>query len=127
MRKTEYCFICGAIGNNEEHHIVFRSAAKFMINCKLNKIKLCPSHHRGTDGIHGRNGHKLDKKLKLFLQNNLEILFDKKEFTKEEIKEILDINSNSVDSLCKLLKCDKDKYIREDIIRACMGGKMIIE
>ena len=42
-------------------------------------------------------------------------------------KEILDIKDKALDSLLKHLIKHNDKYIKEDVIRACMGGKMILE
>jgi len=30
----------------------------------LLKIPLCPDCHRGTNGVHGKNGHELDFRLK---------------------------------------------------------------
>lgn len=123
----KFCKICGALSGIEEHHIIKRSQAKFLINCELNKIYLCPEHHRGTFGVHGKNGHKLDRKLKLEYQNKLEFLLDKHYFTKEELKDILKINSNSIDSLCKILISEKGVFNRDDILVALCGGKLIVE
>lgn len=117
---------CGLIAR-EKHHIVFRSQVKQLENCKLNHIYLCAECHRGTNGVHGKNGHELDRKLKLQFQNKLEFLFSKEYLTKKDIKEILGIKDNAVDSLCKLMKQEKGMFIREDVIRACMGGKIILE
>ncbi|MDP4147584.1 MAG: hypothetical protein Q8936_24475, partial [Bacillota bacterium] len=71
----EYCEICledDIYRLGELHHIMFRSECKPLENCKLNHIHLCASHHRGTNGVHGKNGHSLDRKLKLKFQNKLE-------------------------------------------------------
>ncbi|MGL4108348.1 hypothetical protein [Clostridium sp. LP20] len=84
-------------------------------------------HHRGTQGVHGSKGHKLDRLLKLQFQNNLEILWDKRYLTREEIKEVLKVADKPLDRLLKSLILQKDKYVREEVIRACMGGKLIIE
>jgi hypothetical protein len=51
----------------------------------------------------------------------------KNEYELEEIQDVLQISFNATRSLCKLMTMDKGKYIRKDIIRACMGGKMILE
>ncbi|RKI45551.1 hypothetical protein D7V67_16130 [Clostridium paraputrificum] len=88
---------------------------------------LCQEHHRGTQGVHGSKGHKLDRLLKLQFQNNLEILFDKEFLTREEIKEVLQIADKPLNRLLKPLVLQKGKYVREDVIRACMGGKLIVE
>lgn len=98
-----------------------------MVNCELNQVYLCGNHHRGTKGVHGREGHKLDKKLKLEYQQKLEFLLDKQYFTREELKDILKINENSINSLCKLLKPIKGVFTRLDILIALCGGKLIEE
>ena len=124
--EGEYCKVCGK-PNPEEHHIIKRSQAKFLINCKLNKVYLCAEEHRGKFGVHGKNGSKLDKALKLEMQQNLEILMDKQYFTREEVKDILQINEKNVNSLCKLIKQDKCMFARDNIIIAIMGGKKVTE
>jgi hypothetical protein len=123
----KYCRVCGMMNNIEEHHIIKRSQAKFLINCELNKVYLCPVHHRSEKGVHGREGHKLDKKLRLEFQNKLEMLLDKQCLSKEELKEIFKINSNSINSMCKLMKSEKGMFSREEILKAAMGGKIIVE
>ena len=120
------CPICGTIAT-ELHHIVFRSQVKQLENCKLNHIYLCSNCHRGTKGVHGKNGHKLDTKLKLMFQNKLEILFAKGFIEKKDVKLTLGINENTVDRLLKTLQIKEGKYTRKDIIRACMNGKLILE
>ena len=121
-----WCPICGQRGT-ELHHRIFKSQVKPLENCKLNHVYLCPEHHRGTQGIHGKCGYKLDKLLKLQLQNNLEILFDKEWLTKEEVNEVLQISEKALNSLFKTIQSKGNKYTREDCIRACMGGKVQIE
>ena len=126
MNDIHWCPICGQRAT-ELHHRVFRSQCKPLENCKLNHIYLCQTHHRGTQGVHGTKGHKLDRLLKLQFQNNLELLWDKQYLTREEIKEVLQISDKALNRLLKTLVKVKDKYIREEVIRACMGGKLIIE
>jgi hypothetical protein len=118
--EEKYCVIC-AKAYSEEHHIIFRSKARFLVNCDLNKIFLCEEHHRGKQGVHAKNGHTLDKKLKSDFEEKLNLLFDKDNFTREEIRKTLNISDRATDSLCKLLKCQKGVFSRVDIIRACMG------
>jgi len=86
---------------------------------------LCPNCHRGRNGVHSKDGHTLDKKIRLEYQNNLEILLDKQYFTQEELKEILQISEKNVNSLCKLLKPIKGTFTRSDILIALCGGKLI--
>ena len=120
------CGVCGLTAT-ELHHIIFRKQNKQLENCKLNFMFLCRRCHRGTNGVHGTNGHELDQKLKLHFQNKLEILFVKEYLETKEIKVALGIKNEAVDRLLKTLQTKAGKYFREDVIRACMGGKMIVE
>lgn len=123
--EIHWC-ICGQRAT-ELHHIVFRSKVKALENCKLNHIYLCPNCHRGTAGVHGRDGNYLDTRLKLQFQNKLEIMLDKEQLTKVEINQVLKISENSLNKLLKAVKVQRNKYSREDVIRQCMGGKLILE
>ena len=125
MKEIHFCEVCGPSYGIEMHHRVFRSECKPLERCKLNHVYLCSNHHRGTYGVHGREGNKLNRKLKLEFQNKLEILFDKRELTEEEINEVLQISEKALQRLLKTLTLHKGKYVREDVIRACMGGKLI--
>lgn len=120
-----YICVCGRKAT-ELHHIVFRSQCMPLIKCKLNQIYLCPKCHRGTNGVHGSKGHYLDKKLKLNLQNKLKIQFDKEKLTVNDISRVLDIPTNDLNKLLKTLRTSEGQYNNEDIIRSCMGGKIII-
>lgn len=122
--KEEYCKVCGSQAT-ESHHIVKRSEVKALIKCEINQIYLCTECHRGTYGVHGREGHKLDIKMKLDMQNKLELIFDKEVFTREEIRQALNISERATESLCKLMKCDKGVFNRLEVIRVCMGGKLL--
>jgi biotin operon repressor len=115
------CVICGRVPA-EQHHIVKRSQNKAMIKAPINHIYLCDEHHRGTFGVHGREGHKLDMKLKMELQKKLFKLFDREHYSKKELKELLGISKKNVDILVKMLKHYPKGYDRVDIVRACMGG-----
>lgn len=121
--NTPYCKICGKMYGIEVHHIIKRSQCKPLEHCKLNLIGLCEEHHRGTYGVHGKQGHELDKRLRREFRDKLELLFDREHFTKEEIRQTLNISDRACESLCKLIKSNKGVFNREDIIIACMGGK----
>ena len=62
-----YCQVCHRYGGEslELHHILRRKIEANVSNCKM----LCRECHRGTNGIHGKNGHILDLELKVKLQN----------------------------------------------------------
>lgn len=118
------CPICGRIAR-EWHHVIFRSECIALIKCKMNLVKLCKYCH--DELHHGKNGYKINRKLKIDFQNKIEFLFCKNELTKKEIRAILEITESEVNRLLKLLIPKEDKYAREDVIRACMGGKIILE
>lgn len=100
--------ICGATAT-ELHHIMFRSQVSQLESCKLNHIYLCANCNRGTKGVHGKNGHALDQKLKLMFQNKLEILFTREFLEKEDVRKALSIKDNAVDRLLKTLQSKGDK------------------
>lgn len=128
MNENKVCSVCGSSNKVELHHIIFRSQVKALQHCKLNFTYLCECHHRGTRGVHGKDGHALDQKLKLHFQNKLEFMFTKELLSKEDIRDSLGIKQSAVDSLCKLMKPVKGMfYQREDLIRTCLGGKLITE
>ena len=53
-------------------------------------------------------------------------LLDKQYLTREEINNILQIDDKALNRLLKRFSIQDYKYIKEDIIRACMGGKLIM-
>lgn len=122
---TRYCRVCGTSYGIESHHIVKRSQNSNLVNCKLNQVDLCYIHHRDhKKGVHFNK--ELDRKLKLELQDKLENLFDKDYLTKEEINKILQISEKALNRLIKTLKLHNDKYVKEDVIKVCMGGKYVV-
>jgi len=65
-RSKGLCEICGSNGGGmvELHHIVGRRVKESPENC----IMLCYEHHRGTWGVHGKNGSTLNINLKRTVQ-----------------------------------------------------------
>lgn len=63
------CFICGSNHMVELHHIIHGRGKRREHENDDSTIYLCYEHHRGTKGVHGRDGHELDIELKLMLQN----------------------------------------------------------
>lgn len=125
MNKIGVCEVCSAYGTIELHHVTKKSQAKFLEKCQLNFKYLCPKCHRSEKGVHGRNGRKLDLKIRTEMQNKLELLFLDREFTKEQVGQALMINNKATDSLCKTIRQNKGVFYREDIIRGCMGGILL--
>lgn len=104
----------------------FKKQVKSLENCKFNFTYLCYNHHRhNKTGVHANK--KLDNKYKLKFQNYLEIHFLKDYLTREEIQQVLEIKDRSLNSLLKPLTLYNGKYVKEDVIRACLGGKIIID
>ncbi|GKX65619.1 hypothetical protein [Inconstantimicrobium mannanitabidum] len=121
-----YCEICGTWQGIEKHHIVFRSQCKPLENCKRNHIYLCRKHHRDhKTGVHFNKA--LDHKLKLEFQNYLEAVFDKEYLTEEDIRQGLEISIQNVRRLLKTVEYSSKGYERLEIIKACLGGKLILE
>ena len=118
------CELCKLRPASEIHHIIYRSHCKALIKSNLNLISLCQQCHAK---IHrGKESKELNKKLRLQFQNKLEILFDKQYLTEEEISDVLKISQTALKGLLKTLTVYKGNlFKREDVIRACMGGKMI--
>lgn len=119
----EYCHVCGS-NQVELHHIIKRSKVPALRDCKKNFIYLCPEHHRGTRGVHGKNGQTLERELRLKFQNKLEMLFDSRYLIYTEIKCVLEINDKSLKGLLKCVKQEHGFYERESLLIACMGGKL---
>ena len=65
-----FCFCqdetCGGI--LEEHHCVYGRGRKKISDKEGLVVYLCSIHHRGTNGVHGKNGAELSLKLKKIAQ-----------------------------------------------------------
>ena len=81
IQDKRECLVCGS-WNVEEHHIFFGHAKRKLSEDYGLKVWLCPSHHRGTNGVHGKNGHKLDSELKQLGQKAFEWEHTREEFMK---------------------------------------------
>lgn len=62
------CKICGSTNLVEEHHIIKGRGKRKACETEQSLIMLCWEHHKGTYGVHGKNGSELDMRLKLQLQ-----------------------------------------------------------
>lgn len=68
-RDNYKCIICGA-RDIEVHHILGGTGRRKQQQRIETMVCLCAEHHRGTNGVHGMNGKKLDNKLKMKLQRS---------------------------------------------------------
>lgn len=81
QRANGRCEVCGRGGRLELHHILRRKVPATVENC----IMLCYECHRGTKGIHGRDGHKLDRELKI----NLQLKYERQGFSEDEVRRLM--------------------------------------
>ena len=94
-----------------------------LIKSDINLISLCQICHAKVH--RGKESKELNHKLRLQFQNKLEILLDKEYLTEKEINDVLKISQTALRGLLKTLVVYKEGYKREDVIRACMGGRII--
>lgn len=80
-RADGRCEVCGKGGRLELHHILRRKVKETPDNC----IMLCYECHRGTRGIHGRDGHKLDRELKI----NLQLKYESRGLDEDEVRKLM--------------------------------------
>lgn len=73
LGDQDTCYICNRSGYLEEHHVFNASNKKHSDTYGLT-VMLCHDCHRGTNGIHGKNGHELNLKLKVQFQRIFEKL-----------------------------------------------------
>lgn len=70
MQDKKECFICGAIADLHEHHVLFGPFRKKAEHFGL-KVFLCPYHHNMSDyGVHFNK--KIDVELKKMAQRKFE-------------------------------------------------------
>lgn len=80
---TKKCYVCNYERYVEEHHVLFGKNRKKSEEDGL-KVYLCYEHHRGTNGVHGKNGKDLDIYLKEIAEKRWIEYYGK---TKEEFRE----------------------------------------
>ena len=64
IKHGRSCFFCGSEVNLERHHCLHGTANRRRAEEDGLWTYLCPECHRGTDGVHGKNGHDKDLTLK---------------------------------------------------------------
>lgn len=79
QENKDKCFLCGYPLGLEKHHIFFGKNRKHADKYGLT-IYLCAECHRGSVGVHGKNGHIIDSNLKQFAQKKFEIHFGHEKF-----------------------------------------------
>ena len=64
MQKHRGCYVCNDNRYLESHHIFYGTRNRNKAEKDGLKVFLCFEHHRGNTGVHGKDGHELDTKLK---------------------------------------------------------------
>ena len=80
VQENKYCLTCGSIYNLHNHHIYFGVKNRKISDENGFTCWLCHRCHEGTNGIHGKNGHKLDLELKRLCQKKFEETRTREEF-----------------------------------------------
>lgn len=81
-RSEGLCELCHSPRGVENHHIIYGSGKRTQCETIYSLIGLCWDHHYGNEGIHGKDGYKLNMELK----QNLERTYRKMGLAEEEIR-----------------------------------------
>lgn len=65
---TGECVNCKRYGIVERHHVVHGRGKRRECETSESVVYLCPICHRGSRGVHGKDGYALDMRLKRDLQ-----------------------------------------------------------
>lgn len=76
ISNTKQCYVCGTKNNLHYHHIIFGKNRKKCDEDGL-MVYLCYNHHEGTFGVHGKQGHELDQKLKKIAEQHWLLYYQK--------------------------------------------------
>ena len=77
--KEDGCFMCES-PDVELHHIMFGTGQRKISDEWGCTVYLCPRHHRGTKGVHGRDGRPLNMYLKRLGQRDIDQQYGKGKF-----------------------------------------------
>lgn len=79
--KSKRCYFTDTeTGPLERHHIYFGAGMRQISDKHGFWVWLKPEWHRGTQGVHGRDGHKIDLRLKQDCQRKFEEAHSREEF-----------------------------------------------
>ena len=86
--NKETCYVCqrslDAYGMRPEVHHIFYGHGLRNVSDRLGLVVyLCPECHRGTNGVHGKNGKALNYDLKQIAQHTYEETHNREEWMKE--------------------------------------------
>ena len=78
--KKGECYACGCSCETEYHHIFFGVGLRPIADREGLTCYLCRECHRGTNGVHGKNGNVLNRELKRIAQQRWEYLHSHEEW-----------------------------------------------
>jgi hypothetical protein len=73
------CCVCGN-PRTQAHHVFYGMKNRNVSDEHGFLVHLCLTHHVGTQGVHGRDGHALDALLKRHVQAEYEQTHSREEF-----------------------------------------------
>lgn len=80
IQEKKECYICGQTQNLHMHHCYFGAKRKISETNGF-KVWLCGYHHnQSNEGVHGKDGHKLDLFLKRICQREYEKKHNREDF-----------------------------------------------
>lgn len=72
IQDKRECWVCHTTHGLHLHHCFFGVKNRTISDINGFTCHLCLQHHEGTNGVHGKNGHELDLKLKRLCQEKYE-------------------------------------------------------
>lgn len=84
-RSKGMCEVCGSKYLVELHHIVYGRGKRKQCENEHSVVALCWHCHRGTRGVHGRDGKDLD----LYLKRSLQKKYKKIGYSERQIRDLL--------------------------------------
>ena len=78
--KDKRCYLTGETRGLEKHHIYFGAGLRQISDKHGFWVWLTAEKHRGTKGVHGRDGHEIDLRLKRACQRRFEETHSSEEF-----------------------------------------------
>lgn len=84
-RSGGLCEVCSSAYLVELHHIIYGSGKRKQHENEHSVIALCWYCHKGTNGVHGKNGKELD----LYLKRKLQEKYFSMGYSEDEVRELM--------------------------------------
>lgn len=82
LQDEKFCYITGTTYNLHKHHIYAGGRRKISEENGFWVYLTGRLHNQSNEGVHGKNGHKLDTKLKQICQRKYEETHSREDFIK---------------------------------------------